>query len=62
VLFKSDNPTSDASVAWISPYARSRVVYIQLGHDHAAHRHPAYRALVHNAILWSAGRLGGSGR
>ncbi len=62
VLLTSDNPTSDASVAWISPYARSRVVYIQLGHDHAAHRHPAYRALVHNAILWSAGRLGGSGR
>lgn len=62
VLLKSNNPTSDASVAWISPYARSRVVYIQLGHDHAAHRHPAYRALVHNAILWSAGRLGGAGR
>ncbi len=62
VLLKSDNPTSDPSVAWISPYTNSRVVYIQLGHDHAAHCHPAYRALVHNAILWSAGRLGGSGR
>ncbi len=62
VLLKSDNPTSDPSVAWISPYTKSRVVYIQLGHDHAAHRHPAYRALVHNAILWAVGRLGGSGR
>jgi type 1 glutamine amidotransferase len=62
VLLRSDNPTSDPSVAWISPYSKSRVVYIQLGHDHAAHRHPAYRALVHNAILWAAGRPGGAGR
>ena len=62
VLLKTDSPTSDPSVAWISPYPKSRVVYIQPGHDHAAHRHPAYRALVHNAILWSSGRLGGSGR
>ena len=62
VLLKSDNPTSDPDVAWISPYPKSRVVYIQLGHDHAAHRHPAYRALVHNAILWSSGRSGGSAR
>lgn len=58
VLLKTDNPTSDGPVAWISPYEKSRVVYIQLGHDQVAHLHPAYRTLVRNAILWTAGRLG----
>lgn len=62
VLLKTHNPTSDASVAWIGPYEKARVVYIQLGHGGPAHRHPGYRRLVHNAILWSAGRLGEHGK
>ncbi len=57
-LLKTQNPTSDPLVAWISPYEKSRVVYIQLGHGEPAHRNPGYRQLVHNAILWSAGKLG----
>ena len=57
VLLTTDNPTSDGPVAWISPYQKSKVVCIQLGHDHHAHQHPAYRDLVRNAVLWSAGRL-----
>jgi len=57
VLLKTNNPASDGPVAWISPYSKSRVVYIQLGHGRTAHLHPAYRELVHNAILWSTGRL-----
>jgi type 1 glutamine amidotransferase len=57
VLLTTDNPTSDGPVAWISPYAKSRVVVIQLGHDALAFRHPAYQALVRNAILWAAGKL-----
>jgi type 1 glutamine amidotransferase len=55
VLLKTDNPTSDAPVAWIGPYDKARVVYIQLGHDRLAHVHPGYRALVRNAILWARG-------
>ena len=57
VLLKTDNPTSDGPVAWISPYPRSRVVYIELGHGASAHLYPAYRILVQDAIRWSAGRL-----
>ncbi len=57
VLLRTDNPTSDGPVAWISAFAGSRVVCIQLGHDAHAHRHPGYRALVRNAVLWSAGKL-----
>jgi hypothetical protein len=59
VLLTTDNSTSDGPVTWISPYPKSRVVYIQLGHDSSAHRHPAYQSLVRNAILWTAGRKPG---
>jgi type 1 glutamine amidotransferase len=31
-------------------------VAIQLGHGHSAFGHPSYRALVHNAVLWAAGK------
>lgn len=57
VILQTDNPTSDGPVAWISPYEKSRVVYLQLGHGRDAHLNPIYRQLVRNAILWAAGRL-----
>jgi type 1 glutamine amidotransferase len=55
-LLTTDNPTSDSRLAWIGPCETSRVVAIQLGHGHSAFGHPSYRALVHNAILWAAGK------
>jgi type 1 glutamine amidotransferase len=56
-LLQTDHPRSDRPLAWVSPYEKSRVVYIQLGHGRSAHLHPEYRRLVRNAILWSAGKL-----
>jgi type 1 glutamine amidotransferase len=56
-LLTTDNPSSDHFVAWIGPCATSRVVAIQLGHGPTIFGHPSYRAMVHNAILWSAGRI-----
>ncbi len=56
-LLETDHPASDRYVAWISPYEKSRVIYIQLGHDRKSHMHPGYRALVRNAVLWAAGRI-----
>lgn len=56
-LLTTDNPNSDRLLAWIGPCATSRVVAIQLGHGPTIFRNPKYRALVHNAIRWSAGRL-----
>ncbi|HVY71031.1 MAG TPA: ThuA domain-containing protein [Verrucomicrobiae bacterium] len=56
-LLTTDNPTSDRVVGWVGPCTTSRVVFLQLGHDHSPFRHPSYRALVHNSILWTAGRL-----
>ncbi len=55
-LLTTDNPTSDTNLAWIGPCTTSRVVAIQLGHGHTAFRNPAYRTLVHNAVLWAAGK------
>ncbi len=56
-LLTTDNSTSDPTVGGIGPCKTSRVVFIQSGHDHSPFRHPSYRALVHNSILWSAGKL-----
>jgi len=55
-LLEIAHPDGDRYVAWISPYRPSRVVYVQLGHGEPTHRSAAYRDLVRNAILWSAGR------
>jgi type 1 glutamine amidotransferase len=57
VLLRTDHPTSDGPVAWIGPSEKSRVVYIQLGHDRNANLNPKYQHLVRNAIKWAAGRL-----
>jgi type 1 glutamine amidotransferase len=57
-LLVTDNPTSDTNLAWVGPSEKYRVVAIQLGHGASAFGHPAYRALVHNAILWAARRAG----
>jgi type 1 glutamine amidotransferase len=56
-ILTTDNPAGDRILAWVSPCATSRVVAIQLGHGPTVFSHPCYRTLVHNAILWSAGRL-----
>ena len=57
VILETDEQTSDGPLAWVSPYGKSQVVYIQLGHDRQAHLHPAFRELVKRAVLWSAGKL-----
>lgn len=56
VLMRTDEPTSDGPLVWLSPYRKSRVVIIELGHDRSAHLHPGYRKLVTNAVRWSAGK------
>lgn len=55
-LLESDHPRSDKTIAWISPYEKARIVYIQLGHDRNANLNPNYQRLVRNAIRWAAGR------
>jgi len=57
VLLTSDHPTSDPDIAWVSPYPKSRVVYIQPGHGRETSEMPWYRQMVQRAVLWSARRL-----
>jgi hypothetical protein len=58
-LLETDHPLSGKTIGWCHTYGPSRIVYIQLGHDHLAYNNPNYRQLVRQAIRWAAGRLGG---
>jgi type 1 glutamine amidotransferase len=43
-------------LAWTREQSKSRVVYLQLGHDHSAYENPNYRELVARSITWVARR------
>jgi len=51
-LLTTDEPTSNRVIAWAHTYGKSRVVYIQLGHDRHAYENPSYRRLVWQAIRY----------
>ncbi len=53
-LLKTDHPESTPLVGWCQQYEKSRIVYLQLGHDHFAYENENYRRLVVNAIRWVA--------
>lgn len=53
-LLTTDEPTSGKTIAWAKDYEKSRVVYLQLGHDHFAYENPNFRTLVRQAIGWTA--------
>ncbi len=53
-LMETDNPYNDRPVVYVGPHTKARVVYIQFGHGDSTMRHPGYRRLVRNAILWTA--------
>ena len=57
VLLGTGNMNSDAVLAWVSLYKKSKVAVIQPGHGRGAHLNLAYRMLVRNAILWTSGKL-----
>lgn len=55
-LLTTTHPKSGKPLAWYRTERRSRVVYLQLGHDHAAYENPNYRRLVAQSIRWAAGK------
>jgi len=57
VLMETAHPENDRPVVYLGPNAKVKSVYIQLGHESETFRHPGYRQLVRNGILWAAGRL-----
>lgn len=52
-LLEVNNPKSMKYVAWVNPYKKSEVIYIQLGHDKQAYKNPDYRRLIEQAIGWA---------
>ena len=39
-------------VAWVTRHEQARVVGLTLGHDERTHDHPAFKALLVNAVTW----------
>ena len=55
-LLTTTHPKSGKPLAWTRAQGKSRVVYLQLGHDHSAYENPNYRQLVAQSIRWAARR------
>jgi type 1 glutamine amidotransferase len=55
-LLTTTHPKSGKPLAWARTQGKSRIVYVQLGHDHAAYDNPNYRRLVAQSIRWTAKR------
>ncbi len=55
-LLATEHPHADRVLAWCHRYERSRVVYLQPGHDAVAFGHPSYRLLLERSLRWSAER------
>ncbi len=53
-LLTTDHPESGDTIAWAHTYGNSKIVYIQLGHDHFAYENENFQKLVEQAILWAS--------
>lgn len=55
-LLKTSHPLSPPLIGWTNVHGRSRIVYLQSGHDRHAFDNTHYRQLVQQAIEWTAAR------
>ena len=53
-LITTTHPKSGKPLAWTRTQGKSRIVYLQIGHDHTAFENPNYRMLVRRSIQWVA--------
>ena len=53
-LITTTHPKSGKPLGWYRTEGKSRVVYLQLGHDHQAYENPNYQKLVAQAVRWAA--------
>ncbi|MBI5773694.1 MAG: ThuA domain-containing protein [Verrucomicrobia bacterium] len=58
-LLTTSHEKSGKPLMWTRTEKKSRVVFLQLGHDHSAYENPNYRTLVARAIQWAAPQPGG---
>lgn len=61
-LITTTHPKSGKPLAWTRTQGKSRVVYLQLGHDQSAYNNPNYRRLVGQSIRWAANKDPGKAR
>ncbi len=55
-LLSTNHPLSGKVIGWSHQYGASRIVYLQLGHDHAAYENKNFQRLVEQAVKWVAGK------
>ncbi len=51
-LLTNTHPRAGKPIMWTREEGRSRLVYLQLGHDHSAYENAQYRTLVARSLLW----------
>ncbi len=51
-LLTTDHPENGKIIAWTNKYGKSRIVFLQLGHDHQAWENKYFNKLVMNSIKW----------
>ena len=53
LLMGTEHPDSGDNLVWTNEYGKSRIVYIQFGHDNNAYSNPNFRKLLRQAIAWA---------
>lgn len=51
-LLGCSHPESGELIGWAQEYGNSKIVYLQLGHDHHAFENPNFRQLLSQAMAW----------
>lgn len=54
-LLRTSHPQSSPVIGWAHTYKKSRIVFLQPGHDQHAYANENYRKLIHQAIKWTSG-------
>jgi uncharacterized protein len=57
VFLTTSEPGNYKAIAWTLTYRKSPVCFLQLGHGESVYGQKEFRALLSNAIRWSAGKL-----
>ena len=53
-LLTTTHPKAGKPLMWTRTEGKSRVVFLQLGHDHLAYDNPNFRDLIARSIAWTA--------
>ena len=54
LLLSTDNELSNTQIAWTVPHPKTKVFFIQLGHDQHAFQNENYKKLISQGIKWAA--------